>query len=691
LTYDRPEPDAAFRGNTIHCQAQIPGWAEDDGNMHPHRLSLVICLFLATATIVTFWQVRDHGFVDYDDFQYVVENPHVQSGLTWEGVIWAFTTTYMSNWHPLTWLSHMTDCQIYGMNAGGHHFTNLLFHVANTLFLFIALKRMTKALWRSAFVAAVFALHPLHVESVAWVAERKDILSTLFWMLTMLTYVLYVECPGYVRYSLVLLSFTLGLMAKPMLVTLPFVLLLLDYWPLQRVRMKGSKEGDKPQSYTPNNNPDQKRILFRLIGEKAPFFLLAAASSVVTFLAQQSGGSVRSLDVLPIQIRVANAVISYIAYIGKMIWPSKLAVFYPHTGMPPTWQIAVATLLLACISVLVTWIARRSPYALVGWLWYLGTLVPVIGLVQVASLSMADRYTYVPLIGLFIIIGWSFHEVVARRPYRRVVSGTSIGALLVALIICSRMQVRHWRNSVSLFQHTVDVTTDNYYPQYILGKALARQGKLDEAISNYAKALQMAPSYAEVYFSLGVALAEQGKLEEAISNYAKALHIKPNYAESLNSLGFALARQGRFQEAISRYSEALRIRPDYASAHNNLGIALAEQGRLEEAISNYSNAIRTRPTFAEAHNNLGVALARQGNLDEAIGHFSKAVRIQSDYAEAHNNLGVALARQGKSDKAFGHFSEAVRIKPDYSQASNNLRILREARKSETGISTPVGQ
>ena len=625
--------------------------------MRPHRLNLVICLFLTAATISTFWQVRDHGFVDYDDFQYVVENPHVQSGLTWEGVVWAFTTTHMSNWHPLAWLSHMMDCQISGMKAGGHHLTNLLFHIANTLLLFVALKRMTKALWRSAFVAALFALHPLHVESVVWVAERKDVLSTLFWMLTMLTYVLYVECTGYVRYVLVLLSFAAGLMAKPMLVTLPFVLLLLDYWPLQRVRMKGSNEVDKRQSHAPRNNTDQKAVVFRLIWEKAPLFLLAAASSIVTFVAQQSGGSVRSLDVLPIQIRLANAVVSYIAYIGKMIWPSKLAVFYPHAGMPPIWHIGGAGLLLACISVLVTRAAQRSPYAVVGWLWYLGTLVPVIGLVQVASLSMADRYTYVPLIGLFIVIAWGFDEIVARWRYRRIVSSTCIGVLLLTLITCSRMQVRHWRDSRSLFQHTVDVTTDNYYPQYILGKALARQGKLDEAISNYSKALQRAPSYAEVYFSLGIALAEQGKLAEAISNYSKALHIKPNYAEAHNSLGFALARQGKLQEAISHYSEAVGIKPDYASAHNNLGIALAEQGKLAEAISNYSKAVRTRPTYAEAHNNLGVALARQGNIDEAIGHFS----------------------------------EAVRIKPDYSQASNNLRFLRDARKPETVTSTPTGQ
>jgi hypothetical protein len=366
------------------------------------RLNLSICLFLTVASISTFWQVLYHEFVDYDDFQYVVENIHVRSGVTWEGIVWAFTATHMSNWHPLTWLSHMMDCQIYGMKAGMHHLTNLLIHVANTLLLFVILKRMTRALWRSAFVAALFALHPLHVESVAWIAERKDVLSTLFWVLTMLTYVRYVERPGLVRYVLVLLSFALGLMAKPMLVTLPFVLLLLDYWPLQRVRMGQSRAGDMPRINRSETIGDQKVVVFRLIWEKAPFFLLAAASGTVTFLAQQSGGSVRSLDLLPIQIRLANALVAYIAYIGKMIWPFKLAVFYPHAGMPPAWHVVGAGLLLACVSVMVIRAAQRSPYAIAGWLWYLGTLVPVIGLVQVASLSMADRYTYVPLIGLFM-------------------------------------------------------------------------------------------------------------------------------------------------------------------------------------------------------------------------------------------------------------------------------------------------
>lgn len=499
------------------------------------------------------------------------------------------------------------DCQIYGMNAGRHHLTSLLFHIANTLLIFVVLKRMTRALWRSAFVAALFALHPLHVQSVAWVAERKDVLSTFFWLLTMWTYVRYVECPRVSRYFLILLSFAFGLMSKPMLVTLPFVLLLLDYWPLDRVQMGRSTDVGMPQTHKSKTTGDQKAIVFRLVWEKTPLFALSAASSVVTAFSQHSAGATWSWDVLPLKIRIANALFSYVRYVEKMIWPQGLAVLYPYPAdVFATWKVAGAAFLLVCILVLSVRAARGYPYLAVGWLWYLGTLVPVIGLVQVGPQSMADRYTYVPLIGLFIIIGWGFDEVVARWRYRRIASGAFIGVLLLALIICSRMQVRYWRNSASLFQHAIDVTTNNYYAQHSLGKALARQGKLDEAIVHYSKALQIRPDYAEAYFCLGAALEEQRK----------------------------------FQEAISSYSKALQIRPNYAPAHNNLGILLGRKGNLEEAIGHFLKVLEARPDYAEAHNNLGITLARQGKLDEAIRHLSEAVRIKPDYAEASNNLRV---------------------------------------------------
>lgn len=499
------------------------------------------------AALVVFWQSADHEFVNFDDELYVTRNSHVQAGLTYQGLVWALTTTHVGNWHPLTWLSHMLDCELYGLNPGGHHFTNLLLHIANTLLLFMVLKRMTGALRRSAFVAALFALHPLHVESVAWVAERKDVLSTFFWMLTMGVYVRYVERPGLNRYLLVLLSFALGLMAKPMLVTLPFVLLLLDYWPLGRFQFRQSSDDSNSQSHESINFSNQRSLIFRLVLEKAPFFALAAVSGVVTFFVQQGGGAVRSLYVFPLDIRIANAMVSYVSYIEKMIWPHHLAVFYPHPGMLPMWQIAGAGLLLVCISVLVVRAARRHPYLLTGWLWYLGTLVPVIGLVQVGSHAMADRYTYVPLIGLFIMIAWGSCDISERWRYRKIVLAISTGVLLCASMISTGSQVRYWQNSVALFEHTLDVTANNWLAHNNMGIALARRGKFDEAIAHYSETLRIKPDYAPAYSNLGIVFAVQEKAEEAIAHFRKALQINPDYTAARKNLEVALAVQRESQ------------------------------------------------------------------------------------------------------------------------------------------------
>jgi Flp pilus assembly protein TadD len=571
----------------------------------------MICLFLIVATIAVYWQVANHDFLNYDDREYVTGNYHVQAGLTWEGIIWAFTTFHATNWHPLAWLSHMLDCQIYGLNAGGHHLTNLLIHVVNALLLFVLLKRMTGALWRSAFVAALFALHPLHVESVAWVAERKDVLSTFFWITTTWAYVHYVEHPRFGTYLLVLVSFALGLMAKPMLVTLPFVLLLLDYWPLQRYQF-GHSEANPRKSI---NNSHQRLIPLHLIREKVPFFVLAAASSVVTFLAQQSGGAVTPLDKLALSVRMANALVSYVSYMGKMIWPIRLAVIYPHPGTLPIWQAAAAGLLLVCISVFVIRTARRSPYLAVGWLWYLGTLVPVIGVVQVGKQCMADRYTYVPLIGLFVIIAWGIADVAKRWSYQRLVLAISTGVVLLALMVCTWFQVTHWRDSISLFTHTLDVTGENY----------------------------------EAHNNLGVARGEQGRFKEAVGHFSKALQIMPNYAVTHNNIGSVLARRGNLEEAIGHFSKALQLDPRLAEAHICMGVALSRQGSVNGAIDHFSRALEIRPDNVELRNNLGVALARQGRLDEAIDHFSRALRVKPDNLEVRSNLIRALRLAGKSE------------------------------------------
>jgi tetratricopeptide (TPR) repeat protein len=539
-------------------------------------LERLVCLFLIVGTLTVFWQVQHHDFIELDDRVYVTDNDHVQAGLTKEGVVWAFTTFHAANWHPLTWLSHMLDCQLFGVRPGMHHLTNLLIHIANSILLLLVLNTMTGALWRSAFVAALFALHPLHVESVAWVSERKDVLSTLFWLLTMWGYARYVDHPGLNRYLMVLLLFALGLMAKPMLVTLPFVLLLLDYWPFGRVQLRQSSKG----SYT----EAQGSSAFHLVLEKAPLFALAAVSSVLTLLAQYKAGALKTLDIIPVEFRSANALVSYMSYIGKMIWPHNLAVFYPHPGMVPMWQAVGAGLFLVCLSILFVipvGAGRRFPYLTVGWLWYLGTLVPVIGLVQVGSQAMADRYTYIPLIGLFIMISWSSYDFVRGWRNTRVVLAISTGVVLLALMACTWVQVGLWKNSTTLFKHAFNVTDNNYKAHNLMGIALERQGRLKEALRQYSEALRIKSDYPEAYYNTGNVLMRQKRLKEALRQYSEALRIKPEYPEAHNNMGVALARQGRLKEAINHFYAALRIKPDFSDAHDNLGVALAQQGRIK--------------------------------------------------------------------------------------------------------------
>ena len=610
------------------------------------RRECLIYLLLVLTTVTVFWQVRNHEFINLDDSKYVTENRHVQNGLTLDSMIWAFTTTQVANWHPLTWLSHMLDCQLYGLHPKGHHLTNVFLHLLNTLLLFFILQRMTGALWRSGLVAAFFALHPLHVESVAWVAERKDVLSTLFWLLTMWGYIWYVERPRLTRYLLTLLAFTLGLMTKPMLVTMPCVLLLLDYWPLKRFQLS-QPGGDTPA--TTGIFKEQGVPFLRLLLEKTPYFALAAASSIVTFLAQRSGGAVSALDVYPVKIRIANALVSYVSYIGQMVWPRGLAVFYPHPGTHlPVWHAVGAGLLLACISIAVIRAARRHPYLAVGWLWYLGTLVPVTGLVQVGAQAMADRYTYVPLIGLFVIIAWSIPDLLAGNHYRKIVLSMAVGTVLLALTVSSWLQVQHWKNNLTLFKHALKVTAKNYVAHDSLGNALAQQGKVEEAIDHYYEALKIKPNLVNLHNNLGVALLEQRKVKEAMSHYDIALRLNADYAETYNNFGVAWFTVGEFDKAIAHYHEALRLDPAYGKAHNNMGNALVEHGRFEEAILHYSKALETKVHYPEAHNNLGVALAQQGKLNEAIVQFKEALLLKPDYTQARANLDLALAMVGKA-------------------------------------------
>jgi tetratricopeptide (TPR) repeat protein len=647
--------------------------------MSRYRSEIIVSLFLIVSVLAVYGQVRHHEFINYDDDDYVAENRHVQAGWTMEGLGWAFTTRFHRHWHPLTWLSHMTDCQFFGLDPGWHHLSSVFLHMANSLLLFFVFRRMTGALFRSGFVAALFALHPLNVETVAWVADRKDVLSAFFWMLTIWAYIRYAERPGVTRYALVFVAFILGLMAKSMVVTLPFVLLLMDYWPLDRFEFGPSRREGQPINRTGLHPGYQKASALRLVWEKALFFVMIGGCGIIAISAFYEHRTLsQALSGLwPTKRHIADCLLYYVGYMGKMLYPLNLATPYPpHSGhaVVPLWQVGGAGLLLLGISFMVFWHRRRYPYLLLGWLWYLITLVPVIGLVGIGPDKMGDRYTYIPLIGLFVIMAWGVPDLVKRWRYRRTALATSAGIVLLGCMTGSWLQARHWKNSISLFSHSVKVTPNNYVAHNNLGVALDEEGRLKEAIGHFSEALRIRPAYADGHNNLGLVLTKQGRLEEAVEHFSEAIRISPTYAEAHNKLGVALSRQGRFNEAMGHFSEALKIKPGFAKAHNNLGLALAGQGRLNEAIQHYTEAFKIEPDYAEAHNNLGLALVEQGNLEEAVGHFSEALKLEPDYAKAHNNLGMALARQGRLKEAVGHFSEALKIQPDYAEAHNNLGL-----------------
>ncbi|HEY3129954.1 MAG TPA: tetratricopeptide repeat protein [Acidobacteriota bacterium] len=596
-----------------------------------HRAWL-LSLALLAVTAGAYWQVRQNDFVQYDDKIYVTDNKQVQQGLTLQGLRWAFTTTQGANWHPLTWISHMLDCQLFALNPEGHHLTSLLFHLANTLLLFWVLARMTFDPWRSAFVAALFGIHPLHVESVAWVAERKDVLSTFFWLLTFWAYFGYVQRPGVGRYLWIILLFALGLMAKPMLVTLPLTLLLLDYWPLGRF---DPKRPDRQEGRARSKPAGQgMRIAKKLTLEKVPLMALALLSSVVTFFAQRSRGAVASIQLIPLPARVANALVSYVEYLQKMIWPARLAVFYPHPGNSiRAWQVAGSFLLLAVVTLVVMRAARRRPYLPVGWLWYLVTLLPVIGLVQVGEQAMADRYSYMPLVGIFIIVAWGGAELLEKWSVPKAGAGLAAVAIIAVLAVITSIQVAYWRNNLTLFEHALQVVPRNYQAHNDVGAELAEKGRTVEAVYHLRQALRLNPRHAKAHFNLGLIVAGEGNTGEAIAQYHEALRLDPNYAEAHMNLGVALAQQGKISEALDHYSRALQISPDYAEAHINMGIELATEGKMNEAVEHFSRAVEIKPNSAEAHYNLGKAYLFLKNRSAALEQYNILKGLNSKLAD----------------------------------------------------------
>ena len=617
------------------------------------RERLLVCLLICAVTLAAFAPVIHHQFVHFDDHIYVLDNPQVRRGLSAESISWAFTATTATNWHPVTWLSHTLDVTLFGVNPGAHHLISLLLHTANALLLFLVLSRSTHALWRSALVAALFALHPLHVESVAWISERKDVLSGLFWWLTMLSYLSYAKKPTLPRYLPILLLFALGLLAKPMLVTLPFVLLLFDLWPLGRWAR------------------DRARMR-HLILEKVPLLLLAIISCVVTLHVQQ--GAMASTEGSPLGLRITNALTSYGIYLGKTLWPAHLAAFYPHPVSIPAWQWLGASLVLGVLSALALRSVSARPYITFGWCWFLGTLIPVIGLVQVGRQALADRYTYIPLVGLFIIVAWGSEEIVRRRRLSARMVGGFFVLILSVLTWLTWQQVRIWRDSVTLFEHALQLTRDNYVAHVNLGRALAEQEHPVEAEQHLREALRIYPSYEEALVNLGVLLAKQGRFEEAAPHFHSVLRIIPDHVGALINLGNVLERQGRTEEASSYYAAALRAAPENADARFNQGHALMALGETSEAARHFEDALRIDPSYAKAHNNLGALFAQQGNLEEARRHFQAALTIDSDDASAHYNLGMLLTSQGEFIDAIDHYRRALGARPTLAQAHNALAL-----------------
>ncbi len=654
-------------------------------------------MLLIVATLIVYLPVTGHQFVALDDDLYVTHNPQIQKGLTWANLAWALTALEAGFWHPLTWWSHMLDYELFGLNPGGHHLMSLLLHTLNVLLLFGLLQRWTGALWRSFLVAALFALHPLNVESVAWVAERKNVLSTLFWLLTLGAYVHYVRKPHWQRYLWVVVLFVLGLMAKPMLVTLPCVLLLLDYWPLGRLGLSWSEFRQKGS---------------KLLLEKAPLFALSVASGILAIYAEHKLGALPSLQQLSLDARLGNALTSFVAYLGKMVWPTDLAVFYPYpVASLPLGQVILAILVIGTLTLLVLRGAASYPYLLVGWLWYLGTLLPVSGLIQVGQHSMADRYMYVPLIGVFILLVWGCTQWVDGSQLKK---GWGIGAtvlLLLGLSINTRLQLAHWQNSMTLFEHAIQSTEDNYLAHnnlgtvfleageidkgmeqlsialeikpespgvlYNLGLALKQKGHLDEAARYFSEALDINPNLADAHNNLGIIRMAQGEGEKALQHFSMALEMDPQLFEALNNLGTLLLGNGQVEKAISCFSQSLLLNPDQPRAYNNLGAALDLQGHSEEAMTQYHRALELAPYSYLTHNNLGRMFMEKGDLEKAARHFAKVIEIEPEFGDAHFNLGVVRADQGSTEKAIASFRQALQLNPNNKEARQRLALLLE--------------
>jgi tetratricopeptide (TPR) repeat protein len=656
------------------------------------RQKVLISILLVAATAAVYGQVIGFGFVNLDDHPYVLDNPTVLQGLTIRGVLWAFTTFHADFWHPLTWLSHMLDVELFGLWAGGHHLTSLLLHLASTVILFLALAAMTGANAPSAAVAALFALHPLHVESVAWVAERKDVLSTLFFMLTVLAYAKYSRTGRWAHYGVVVLFFVLSLMAKPMLVTVPVILVLLDFWPLRRFSLQDLKS---------------PRTLLPLLEEKVPFLMIGFLFGIVAVLAQiHSGVAMPFSGGYPMWIRIVNGMVSYGTYLVLTVWPTGLVPFYQHAGEQVSlWKAGVSVMAILAAAAFACWKARKYPYLIVGLAWYLIMLLPVIGILQVGWHSMADRYTYIPLIGIFIMIAWGMSDLVEGRPWGKAALAVTAGGVMGALMILAWVQVGHWKDSVRLFEYVVKASPGNALAHNNLGSAYQDEGRMKEAIAQYHESIRIKPFFLKAYVNLALAMDREGRSDiaiaffqhiimnwpqfgaghamladilkkqdkpsEAITKYLESLQIE-EFPEVHVRLGLLLAKEGKTEEAAFHFYRALEMNPALVDARVNLGILLVKKGMIDEARKEYLTALRVVPNLTEAHFSLGNLYLREGKLEDARRHLAEAVQADPDHAGARTNLGVTMGRQGNIKEATEQLEKAVALKPDFAQARDNL-------------------
>jgi len=627
-------------------------------SLHKHQpikqnhQDLLIYILLALLVVGIFWQTHDFQYVVFDDPGYVSENHRVLRGLTVENIKWSFTTFDRSNWHPITWLSYLFDVHLFGANPGPQHVENLLFHLANSLILFFFFSKVTGYRWESAFVAALFATHPLHVESVAWISERKDVLSTFFFLLALCAYAKYAEKPGFKSYGLVFLSFTLGLMTKPMLVTFPFILLLMDYWPLKRIDFLGLHEVKR----------HNLAVLLALLYEKIPLFILSSVSCVITYLAQSENAVINSIEVT---IRAKNALFAYLIYLIKMVYPVDLAVFYPYPTAIAQWKIMVAISVLIALMVAAISNIRKSPWMTIGLLWYFGTLVPVIGIIQVGRQAMADRYTYIPSIGIFIIIAWSFKALIDR--YHVNIKCAAISGLILIAILStlSIKQTGVWKNSFSLFLHALSVTTDNDVAHHNLGFAYKRVGDLDKSVAHYTKATEINPNFASSWSNIGVYWADKKQFDKAINYYRKALQLEPDIVEYLNNMATAYLSKGDIDKSITIYRKALQIDPNHYSTHNLLGLVFLQKGRLTDAHQHLSMAYQMNPQSSAIRNNFLLVSKLNQQTSAAFKKLISALESIDDNNDLQNKADLILTRKRSLCEVIMSYRKAISLQPGF--------------------------